>query len=230
MSRCARISQSTKVFHTTSCIQRAGWNCRSSTSAKTGSTTTIAELRRHVFTPESGPLIKATLLALSADAHVLVVLVHHIVSDHASLGILFEDLLVAYRARLEGEAPRWAALPAQFADYALWQRQAFGADSEWGPGPVDVLARCAGGSARRDLGRSGPFAPAGHREGRGGGEFHGLGHPPGRPHTARRANRCHRVHGLSGGSGGTAAQARRRRGHSDRQPGRVLESTRPPTT
>ena len=93
---------------------------------------TIAELRRHVFTPESGPLIKATLLALSADAHVLVVLVHHIVSDHASLGILFEDLLVAYRARLEGEAPRWAALPAQFADYALWQRQAFGADSEWG--------------------------------------------------------------------------------------------------
>ena len=92
----------------------------------------IATLRRHLFTPESGPLIRATLLALAPDAHVLVVLVHHIVSDHASLGILFEDLLVAYRARLHVEAPQWTALPAQFADYALWQRDAFDANSEWG--------------------------------------------------------------------------------------------------
>jgi mycobactin peptide synthetase MbtE len=93
---------------------------------------TVAQLRRHVFTPESGPLIKATLLALDPDVHVLVVLVHHIVSDHASLGILFEDLIVAYRARLDGEAPRWSALPVQFADYALWQRHAFDTESEWG--------------------------------------------------------------------------------------------------
>ncbi len=93
---------------------------------------TVAQLRRHVFTPESGPLIKATLLALGPDTHVLVVLVHHIVSDHASLGILFEDLIAAYRARLDGGAPRWSALPVQFADYALWQRHAFDAGSEWG--------------------------------------------------------------------------------------------------
>ena len=93
---------------------------------------TVAQLRRHVFTPESGPLIKASLLTLGPDAHVLVVLVHHIVSDHASLGILFEDLIAAYRARLAGDAPRWSALPVQFADYALWQRDAFDAGSEWG--------------------------------------------------------------------------------------------------
>jgi mycobactin peptide synthetase MbtE len=99
---------------------------------------TIAELRRHVFTPESGPLIKATLLALGPDQHVLVALIHHIVSDHASLGVLFEDLIAAYRARLdgtegtEGQGPRRAALPVQFADYALWQRHAFAAESEWG--------------------------------------------------------------------------------------------------
>ncbi|MGO9157158.1 amino acid adenylation domain-containing protein [Mycobacterium sp.] len=93
---------------------------------------TVAQLRRHVFTPESGPLIKATLLALGPEAHVLVMLVHHIVSDHASLGILFEDLIVAYRARLRGDAPRWSALPVQFADYALWQRHAFEAGSDWG--------------------------------------------------------------------------------------------------
>jgi mycobactin peptide synthetase MbtE len=93
---------------------------------------TVAQLRRHVFTPESGPLIKASLLTLGPDAHVLVVLVHHIVSDHASLGVLFEDLIAAYRARLASEAPRWSPLPVQFADYALWQRDAFDAGSEWG--------------------------------------------------------------------------------------------------
>ncbi|BBX97158.1 non-ribosomal peptide synthetase [Mycobacterium lacus] len=94
---------------------------------------TVAELRRHVFTPESGPLIKATLLALGPDtrnAHVLFVIVHHIVSDQVSLGILFDDLVIAYRARVRGKAPRWATLPIQFADYALWQRNAL--DSDWG--------------------------------------------------------------------------------------------------
>jgi mycobactin peptide synthetase MbtE len=93
---------------------------------------TVAQLRRHVFTPESGALIKATLLAIDSDTHVLLLLVHHIVSDHASLGIFFEDLITAYRARLDGQAPQWPILRTQFADYALWQRNAFDPASEWG--------------------------------------------------------------------------------------------------
>ena len=93
---------------------------------------TVAQLRRHVFTPESGPLIRATLLALDSNTHVLVLLVHHIVSDHASLGIFFEDLITAYRDRLDGRAPQWPTLPIQFADYALWQRNAFDPASQWG--------------------------------------------------------------------------------------------------
>jgi mycobactin peptide synthetase MbtE len=93
---------------------------------------TVAQLRRHVFTPESGPLIKATLLAIEPDVHVLLLLVHHIVSDHASLGIFLEDLITAYRARLNGQAPQWPRLPIQFADYALWQRNAFDPANEWG--------------------------------------------------------------------------------------------------
>src|SRR5208337_1943363 len=60
---------------------------------------TVAELRRYVFTLESEPLIRPTLLALGSDSHVLLLLVHHIVIDHASLGIVFEDLITAYRAR-----------------------------------------------------------------------------------------------------------------------------------
>ena len=91
---------------------------------------TVRDLRRQVFTPEAGPLIKATLLDLGADTRVLLLLVHHIVTDHASLQIVFDDLVSAYRAQVDGTAPQWATLPIQFADYALWQRNAL--DTEWG--------------------------------------------------------------------------------------------------
>lgn len=94
----------------------------------------IATLRRDVLTPESGPLIRATLLAVGPEAHVLFVIIHHIVGDHASLGIIFDELVTAYRARLGGEVPRWTPLPVQFADYALWQRNAF--DTQWGQSEV----------------------------------------------------------------------------------------------
>ncbi|WP_204806937.1 non-ribosomal peptide synthetase [Mycobacterium riyadhense] len=105
---------------------------------------TVAELRRYVFALESESLIRPTLLAVGANTHVLLVLVHHIVTDHVSLGILFEDLIVAYRARLQGKAPQWAAPPFQFVDYALWQQGAFDAASAWGQAELahwrDVLA------------------------------------------------------------------------------------------
>jgi mycobactin peptide synthetase MbtE len=91
---------------------------------------TVIELRRHVFTPESGPLIRATLLELGADSQVLLVLIHHIVGDHASASILLEDLITAYRARLAGKVPQWPTPAIQFVDYALWQRNAL--DTEWG--------------------------------------------------------------------------------------------------
>ncbi|KZS66364.1 non-ribosomal peptide synthetase [Mycobacterium pseudokansasii] len=90
----------------------------------------MGQLRRQVFTLESGPLVRVTLFALGPDTHVLFLIVHHIVSDHASLGVVFDDLVAAYRARLQGVEPQRAALPVQFADYALWQRNALG--SGWG--------------------------------------------------------------------------------------------------
>ncbi|WP_421845084.1 amino acid adenylation domain-containing protein [Mycobacterium sp.] len=93
---------------------------------------TLVELRRYVFTPESGPLIRANLVELASDTHVLLIVVHHLVGDHVSLGVLFEDLITAYRARVAGDAPRWATPTLQFADYALWQRDAFDTPSEWG--------------------------------------------------------------------------------------------------
>ncbi|WP_328409188.1 non-ribosomal peptide synthetase [Nocardia sp. NBC_00403] len=95
----------------------------------------LARLRGYPFVLESEPLIRPTLLVLDPRTHVLSLLVHHIVSDHASLGIFLDDLIAAYRARSEGQAPQRAPLPIQFADYALWQRDAFDPGQTGAPSP-----------------------------------------------------------------------------------------------
>ncbi|OBK44912.1 non-ribosomal peptide synthetase [Mycobacterium sp. 1081908.1] len=76
--------------------------------------------RRHVFDLETDPPIRAAVLS-TPDRNVLSVVTHHIAGDHWSAGVLFTDLLTAYRARSGGQPPEWEPLPLQYADYAAWQ-------------------------------------------------------------------------------------------------------------
>ncbi|MCV7039735.1 non-ribosomal peptide synthetase [Mycolicibacterium moriokaense] len=82
--------------------------------------TELDKERRHVFELERNLPIRAAVLS-TPDAHVVSLVVHHIAADHWSAMVLFNDLLTAYRARRAGEAPKFAPMPVQYADYAAWQ-------------------------------------------------------------------------------------------------------------
>src|SRR5690606_14959955 len=74
------------------------------------------------FDLEQGPLFRAELLRLADDEHVLVLGMHHIVSDGWSFGVLTRELGALYRAFTSGEPSPLAELPVQYADFAAWQR------------------------------------------------------------------------------------------------------------
>jgi natural product biosynthesis luciferase-like monooxygenase protein/amino acid adenylation domain-containing protein len=70
-----------------------------------------------------GPLIRARLLLLDAQRHVLLLTQHHIVSDGWSVGVLTQELNALYRGAHHGQPPSLPALAIQYPDYAAWQRQ-----------------------------------------------------------------------------------------------------------
>ncbi len=75
------------------------------------------------FDLRKGPLIRYQLLKLSEREHVMLLTLHHIISDGWSRGILTRELTQMYDSLMSGNEPSLPPLPLQYADFAVWQRK-----------------------------------------------------------------------------------------------------------
>ncbi|HEU5131844.1 MAG TPA: amino acid adenylation domain-containing protein, partial [Pyrinomonadaceae bacterium] len=75
------------------------------------------------FDLSRGPMLRVKVVRLSAQEHVLLLTMHHIVSDGWSMGILIREMSELYSAFASGQQPELEELPIQYADYASWQRE-----------------------------------------------------------------------------------------------------------
>jgi acyl carrier protein len=75
------------------------------------------------FDLEKGPLLRAKLFRLRMDEHVIMVTMHHIITDGWSMGVLIREVGALYQAFALGQSSPLPELPIQYADYAAWQRQ-----------------------------------------------------------------------------------------------------------
>ena len=73
-------------------------------------------------------MIRARLTALGPEDHVLLLTMHHIVSDGWSIGVFLKELSALYGAFRDGRPDPLPPLPIQYADYASWQRQGLAGD------------------------------------------------------------------------------------------------------
>ena len=81
----------------------------------------IEEEARHPFVLAAGPLLRASLLQLSGREYVLLLTMHHIISDGWSMGVLMREMGLLYIAYVNGRPSPLQPLPIQYADYAVWQ-------------------------------------------------------------------------------------------------------------
>jgi amino acid adenylation domain-containing protein len=81
------------------------------------------EETKRPFDLSRGPLFRARVFRLDEQEHVLVLVMHHIVTDGWSMGVFFRELSLLYEAYKKKEPSPLEDLPIQYADFAIWQRQ-----------------------------------------------------------------------------------------------------------
>ena len=77
------------------------------------------------FDLSRGPLFRVRMAAFSSTDYVLLITMHHIVSDGWSIAVLFREIETLYADFIRGAPPSVAELPIQYADFAVWQREWF---------------------------------------------------------------------------------------------------------
>ncbi len=81
----------------------------------------VTRLLSQPFDLTRDPLLRVAVIRLASREQILVIVMHHIISDAASLQILLDELATGYQARVQQRPVNLPALPVQYADYAQWQ-------------------------------------------------------------------------------------------------------------
>ena len=113
-------------------MAEVGWQLPVAEVAEAGLGQAVTEMTQRPFDLAAEIPIRARLFRLDSGEHALVLVIHHIAVDGWSTGLLARDVSAAYAARRAGHEPRWAPLPVQYADYALWQRELLGSEDDPG--------------------------------------------------------------------------------------------------
>ncbi len=82
----------------------------------------LEEESQRPYVLDEGPVFRVTLYRKNDQEHVALLGMHHIISDGWSIGVLAQELSLAYRACLRHEAPSLPPLPVQFRDFVQWER------------------------------------------------------------------------------------------------------------
>ncbi|RII13774.1 Dimodular nonribosomal peptide synthase [Streptomyces sp. YIM 130001] len=127
-------------------------------------TDALADAARRPFRLDVEPPLRSALFTVPGRPPVLLLLLHHIACDHASVGPLLADLGAAYTARLRGQAPHLPELPLQYTDFAHWQDTSAprgGEPPEWIRRRLDHWTRALDGLPERiELPDDRPESPA----------------------------------------------------------------------
>lgn len=104
----------------------------------------IVDEARRPFDFRKGPLLRVSLFRMGEQEHALLLVIHHIISDGWSVGIILNELSTFYNSYLTQTVPALPELPVQFADFAHWQRELLesGESSDWLPYWSERLRGC----------------------------------------------------------------------------------------
>ncbi|MBE9211186.1 amino acid adenylation domain-containing protein [Plectonema cf. radiosum LEGE 06105] len=83
----------------------------------------ISNEARKPFDLSNDSLLRTTLLHLDSESHVLILVMHHIITDGCSMGVFFQELSAFYQDTICRVSTNLPELPIQYADFAVWQRQ-----------------------------------------------------------------------------------------------------------